>query len=142
MRGDVDAEFTRAVHVVAATYMTPAQVHHPFESHGAVAFWDGRTLTAHVSTQGVHDVRDGLAATHGLPVGRVRVITEHMGGGFGAKQIVWKPTVIAGVLAMRSGRPVRLMLDRRGEALAAGHRNRTRQAVPARRRPPRPAVGD
>ena len=99
-----------------------------------MATWDGTTLTAYVSTQSVHDVRDGLADALGLPVNRVRVICEHMGGGFGAKQIVWKPTVLAAVLAMRTGRPVRLMLDRHGEALATGHRNPTHADGPPQRR--------
>src|SRR5690606_16359539 len=129
VRGDVDAAFERSAQVVTATYTTPAQVHHALASHGAVAVWEGRQLTAPVSTQGVHEVRDGLAAALALPVGRVRVIAEHVGGGFGAKQVAWKPTALAALLAMRTGRPVRLMLGRHGEALAVGYRNRTRQTV-------------
>lgn len=128
-RGDVDAALAVADVTVTATYTTPAQIHHALESHGAMAMWDGQMLTAYVSTQSIHDVRDGLAEALHLPVSRVRVITEHMGGGFGAKQVVWKPTVLAAVLATRTGRPVRLLLDRHGEALAAGHRNATRQTV-------------
>jgi CO/xanthine dehydrogenase Mo-binding subunit len=128
-RGDVDAAFAAADTVVEATYTTPAQIHHALESHAAVADWDGRVLTAYVSTQSVHDVRDELAEALGLPVGRVRVITEHMGGGFGAKQVVWKPTVLCALASMRTGRPVRMVLDRRSEALSVGHRNPTRQWV-------------
>ena len=114
-RGDVDAALAVADVTVTATYTTPAQIHHALESHGAMAMWDGQMLTAYVSTQSIHDVRDGLAEALHLPVSRVRVITEHMGGGFGAKQVVWKPTVLAAVLATRTGRPVRLLLDRHGE---------------------------
>jgi len=57
------------------------------------------------------------------------VVTEHMGGGFGAKQIAWKHSVIAALLARRAKRPVQLMLDREGENLAVGNRNATRQHV-------------
>jgi xanthine dehydrogenase YagR molybdenum-binding subunit len=128
-RGDVDAAWPRGVHTVTATYTTSAQIHHALEPHGATALWDGRVLTVHESTQSVHDVRDELADFLGLPVTRVRVVTEHMGGGFGAKQVAWKPTALAAVLAMRTGRPVRLFADRHGEALAHGHRNPTRQTV-------------
>jgi len=128
-RGDITAALARAAHVVEATYTTPMQVHHALESHGATAEWDGHTLTVHDSTQSMHDVRDGLAEALGLPVSRVRVITEHMGGGFGAKQVAWKPTALAALLAMRTGRPVRLFADRHAEALAHGRRNPTRQTV-------------
>jgi CO/xanthine dehydrogenase Mo-binding subunit len=59
----------------------------------------------------------------------VRVVTEHMGGGFGAKQVAWKHSVIAALLARRSARPVQLFLERSAENLAAGNRNATRQRV-------------
>lgn len=64
-----------------------------------------------------------------LPEHHVRVIKQHMGGGFGSKQVAWKHTVIAALLAKRAGRPVQLMLDREAENLAAGNRNATRQHV-------------
>jgi CO/xanthine dehydrogenase Mo-binding subunit/aerobic-type carbon monoxide dehydrogenase small subunit (CoxS/CutS family) len=128
-RGDVSRALRNATHVVEATYTTPMQVHHALESHGATAEWDGTTLTVYDSTQSVHDVRDGLADALGLPVNRVRVIAEHIGGGFGAKQVAWKPTALAALLAMRTGRPVRLFADRHAEALAHGRRNPTRQTV-------------
>jgi CO/xanthine dehydrogenase Mo-binding subunit len=59
----------------------------------------------------------------------VRVIKQHMGGGFGSKQIAWKHTVIAALLAKQAGRPVQLVLNREAENLAVGNRNATRQYV-------------
>jgi xanthine dehydrogenase YagR molybdenum-binding subunit len=64
-----------------------------------------------------------------MPKDNVRVITQHMGGGFGSKQIAWKHSVIAALLAKRAGRPVQIMLEREAENLAAGNRNATRQHV-------------
>ncbi|HEU5430576.1 MAG TPA: molybdopterin cofactor-binding domain-containing protein, partial [Thermomicrobiales bacterium] len=65
----------------------------------------------------------------GLRQRQIRVVTHHMGGGFGAKQIPWKHDVIAALLSRQSGRPVQLILDREAENLAAGNRNPTRQRV-------------
>src|SRR6266508_6641755 len=86
-------------------------------------------LVLYESTQGIFAVREEVAEKLGLPEDRVRVITQHMGAGFGAKQIGWKHSVIAALLAQRSGRPVQLMLDRESEKLASGNRNATRQCV-------------
>ncbi len=128
-RGDVDAALADAAVVVEATFSTPAAVHNAMEPHGANAWWDGDQLTLYASTQGVNDVRDMIAARLGLDHNQVRVVAEHIGGGFGAKQVPWKPTVLAALLSRRTGRPVRLLNDRRGENLAAGKRNATRQHV-------------
>src|ERR671938_361481 len=57
------------------------------------------------------------------------VIPEYMGGGFGSKQVAWKPTAIAALLSGQAGRPVQLLHDREAENLAAGNRNPTRQQV-------------
>lgn len=129
LRGDADVGLAAASVVVDEHFSTPIAVHNSMESHGATAWWDGDQLTLHASTQGVNDVRDLLAERLGLDHNQVRVVTEHMGGGFGAKQVPWKPTVLAALLSRGTGRPVQLMLDRRGENLAAGKRNATRQHV-------------
>src|SRR4029450_1861556 len=80
-------------------------------------------------TQGIFDGRDEVAEKLALPKERVRVVTQHMGGGFGAKQIAWKHSVIAALLARQAKRPGQLMLEREAENLAAGNRNATRQHV-------------
>ena len=128
-RGDVDAAIDGAAHVVRRTYTTPTQVHNALESHGAVAEWNGDGVVVWTSTQGVNDVREILADAIDVPHSRVRVIAEHVGGGFGAKQVPWKPTVAAVVAARHLDRPVMVMNDRRAENLAAGKRNATVQTV-------------
>lgn len=128
-RGDPDAGLREAEVVVAETYVTQSALHNALESHGCTAWWEGGHLTLWDSTQGIFAVRDEVAEKLGLPQHKVRVIKEHMGGGFGAKQIAWKHDVIAALLSKASGRPVQLMLDREGENLAAGNRNPTIQRV-------------
>lgn len=128
-RGDVERGFREADAVIDATYSTQAALHNALEPHGCTAAWEDDTLVLYESTQGIFAVRDEVAGKLGLPKQRVRVVTQHMGGGFGAKQIAWKHSVIAALLAKRAGRPVQLMLDREAENLAVGNRNATRQQV-------------
>jgi CO/xanthine dehydrogenase Mo-binding subunit len=126
-RGDVEAEFAAADVVIDEVYTTQTALHNALEPHGCTAAWEGDRLTLYESTQGIFEVREQVAQKLGLPEDHVRVIKEHMGGGFGAKQVPWKQTVIAALLSKQAGRPVQLMLDREGENLAAGNRSATVQ---------------
>ena len=128
-RGDVDAGFDAADEVVEQSFTTQVAIHNSLEPHGCTATWDGDELTIWESTQSIWTVREQVAEKLDMPEHHVRVIKHHMGGGFGSKQIVWKQTVVAALLAKRAGRPVQLMLDREAENLAAGNRNPTRQRV-------------
>lgn len=129
MRGDVDQGFAEADVVIDQIYTTQTQVHNALEPHGCTAFWQGDQLTIWESTQGIFEVREQVAQKLGLPEHHVRVLNEHMGGGFGSKQIAWKQTVIAALLSRQTGRPVQFMLDRTGENLAAGSRGKTWQRL-------------
>ncbi|MER7011927.1 xanthine dehydrogenase family protein molybdopterin-binding subunit [Saccharopolyspora sp. NPDC000359] len=64
-------------------------------------------VTVHVSTQMPHGLRDGLAKAFGWEPERVRVISPHVGGGFGGKAGVVSEHAVAVALALRLGRPVR-----------------------------------
>lgn len=128
-RGDVDAGFAAAEVIIEQTYTTQCAVHNALEPHGCTAEWHDDELLLWVSTQGVFSVREGIAEKLGMDERKVRVICDYMGGGFGAKQVDWKQTLIAALLAKRTKRPVQLMLGRRGENLAVGNRNPTTQRV-------------
>lgn len=121
-RGDINAGFAAAEVIVEGTYRTQVQTHSAMETHGVVAHWEGSGLTIHASTQGTATVRDEMATVFNLKKSDVRVITEHMGGGFGAKFGAGNYGVLAAHLAKKANAPVRLMLDRREEHLAVGHR--------------------
>jgi CO/xanthine dehydrogenase Mo-binding subunit len=128
-RGDPEAGFRDADVIVGEVYTTQTALHNCLEPHGCTATWDGDRLTLWDSTQSVFEVREQVAEKLKLPEHHVHVIKQHMGGGFGSKQIAWKHTVIAALLSKQAGRPVQLMLDREAENLAAGNRNATRQRV-------------
>ena len=51
-------------------------------------------------------MREQLAPALGISQSSVRVIKEHMGGGFGAKTSAGAHTYVAALLARRTGRPV------------------------------------
>src|SRR5690606_33151564 len=88
-RGDSDTSLAGADVTVEMTFHTAAALHNGLEPHGATAMWEGDRLALWSSTQSVFTVRQMVAEALGLPEHRLRVIKQHMGGGFGAKQIAW-----------------------------------------------------
>ena len=129
VRGDPDAALAGAAVRIELTCETPAHVQTPLEPHAAVARWDGDSLTAWVSTQGMFDARRELSERFGLRPEQVRVISEFIGGGFGAKQGAGVEALLAAELARAAGRPVRLALGRHEEQVVGGRRSWTRQTV-------------
>jgi xanthine dehydrogenase YagR molybdenum-binding subunit len=127
--GDVAAGFAAADTIVEAEYLTQVQTHSPLETHGSVAAWDGDELTVWDSTQAVHGVREGIAKALDMPANKVRVICQHMGGGFGAKLGPGAYSVIAANLARAAGAPVQVMLSRKDEHLSVGNRPDSRQRM-------------
>ena len=127
--GDVDAAFAECAAVIEGFYTTPVQIHHPMETHGATVSWTDDGVTAWASTQGISSVRDGLAGALKLDHSKVRVITDFMGGGFGAKFGAGVEGVLAARLSREAKAPVRLMLTRFDEALAVGNRPSSFQKI-------------
>ena len=117
--GDVAKGFAEADVVVESEYFTQIQTHSALETHGVVADWKPDELTVYASTQGTASVREELAAFFKLPQAKVRVITEYMGGGFGAKFGAGNEGVVAATLSRKAGAPVRLMLDRQQEHIVS-----------------------
>jgi xanthine dehydrogenase YagR molybdenum-binding subunit len=120
--GDVERGLAEADVVVDATYRTQVQTHSAMEPHGLVADWGAEGLTVYASTQGTSTVRDELAEVLGIPKAKVRVVTEFMGGGFGAKFGAGNYGVLAARLSQKARAPVRLVLDRREEHESVGNR--------------------
>jgi len=124
-RGDIDKGFAEAELVHEASYYCPVHTHSPLETHGVVASWEGEQLTIYASTQAIFAVREGVAEALGVDRKNVRVICEHMGGGFGSKLGPSATgsafSVVACRLARQAGAPVKLMLDRKQEHLCTGN---------------------
>ena len=121
-RGDVAKGFAEADVVLEQTYRNESEIHTPMELHGCVAKWDGDSLTIWESTQGVYSIQARVADVLRLPLSKVRVIGQYMGGGFGSKLQADKSTIIAALLAKKTARPVKMFLSREETFLAAGNR--------------------
>lgn len=121
-RGDVEKGFEEADVIVEQMYKTQVHTHCSLETHGVVVDWKPDDVTIYASTQNTNNVRHEFAEMFDLPKSKVRVITEFMGGGFGAKHSLGNFGVMAGHLSKKSGRPVSLMLDRKEEHITSGNR--------------------
>ncbi len=127
--GDVKQGFADADVVVEAEFRTQVQTHSPMETHGVVADYKPDGLTVYASTQGTKSVRKEIADLFELPLSKIRVVTEFMGGGFGAKFGIGNYGMLAVHLSKKTGAPVRLMLDRKEEHLSVGNRPSSRQKL-------------
>lgn len=126
--GDVAAGLAGAAARVAVTYTTPVQHNNPMEPHAAVASWDDSgALTLYDSTQGPTADRDTIAGVLGLDPERVRVVSPHVGGGFGAKGTTRPHAILAALAARAVGRPVKVALTRQQMFTLTGHRTPTIQ---------------
>ena len=129
-KGEVDKAFAECAAVVEGFFTHRVQVHHPLETHGNTVSWKDDGVTAWASTQGISSVRRWSGRpSEGIPQSQVRVISEFMGGGFGAK---FGPGVEGGIAARLSKEakaPVKLMLTRFDQALAVGNRPSSFQKI-------------
>ena len=128
-RGDIAAGLKAADVVLERVYRTPVQLHTALEPHGAAAEWEGDRLTVWESTQGIFRVRDNVSKALGVPLSKVRVIKDYMGGGFGAKNGAGPHTYVAALFAKRQGRAVRCINDREAEQTDSGNRPSSVQRV-------------
>ncbi len=128
-RGNVSRGFAEADAIVEAEYSTHVQTHCCLEPHAIVADWRPDGLTVYMSTQFTAGVRDEIAAAFGLPLNRVRVIVDAMGGGFGSKSQLGNYGRFAIELSRQAKAPVQLFLEREEEQMDAGNRPGTWQRL-------------
>jgi xanthine dehydrogenase YagR molybdenum-binding subunit len=128
-RGDVMQGFLGADVLVEAEYRTQVQTHCCLEPHAIVADWRADGLTVYMSTQFTTGVRHELAEEFHLPLNRVRVVVDAMGGGFGSKSSLGNYGRIAVELSRRAQAPVRVVLDRQEEQMDSGNRPGTWQRL-------------
>ena len=95
----------------------------PLEGRGVLAYWDHRLdeLVVYLSTQGGQVKRLALSRMLNIPEHKVRVIAPDVGGGFGGKNRIMPEDVAIAALALKVGRPVRWIEDRREHLLASPH---------------------
>ncbi|WP_431911859.1 xanthine dehydrogenase family protein molybdopterin-binding subunit [Nonomuraea jabiensis] len=119
-----DDVFATAPVVVEAAYREQLVLPTSLEPRAILVDPGGeQRLTVWVSHQAQHRLRDALAAALGLDRERIRVIVPATGGAFGAKSQTYPEYLVAALLAVHLGRPVRWCEDR-AEAMLAGPRGR------------------
>jgi xanthine dehydrogenase YagR molybdenum-binding subunit len=127
--GDLEAGLAQADVIVDECYETPALHNNPMEPHASVALWEGGDLLVYDSTQGSWGARQALARVFDLPLERVRVVSQHVGGGFGSKGTPRPQAVLAAIAAQVAERPVKVALSRQQLFSLTGYRTPTIQRV-------------
>ncbi|KLU60819.1 xanthine dehydrogenase molybdenum-binding subunit [Peptococcaceae bacterium CEB3] len=111
--GDFSGELAACAAVVEETYYTQAQAHAMMETYRAFSYLDSQgRLVVVTSTQIPFHVRRQLARALQLPAGKIRVIKPRIGGGFGGKQ-TGAVEVFAALVTLKTGKPARIVYDRR-----------------------------
>ena len=130
IRGDVEKAFQNAAFKVDEIYHTPIEHHQPMAPHATLAVWEGEDkLTIYNESQIVNGVQNAVAGTFGLKPENVRVITPHIGGGFGSKGGAWGHVIVAAIAAKMVKRPVKLALTRQMMVNSVGLRQRNVQRL-------------
>jgi CO/xanthine dehydrogenase Mo-binding subunit len=127
-KGNVDEVWKDADYIVEGEYRTGAQEQLYIENNGMIAsFVPERGLTIWGSLQCPYYVHKALMSLCGLPADKVRVVQMETGGAFGGKEEY--PSMIAAhaaLLAIKSGRPVKLIYDRMEDMAATTKRHPSR----------------
>ena len=113
LRGDIDTGFNKADVVVETKYRTKTVHQGYIEPQSATALWseNDKQLKIWCSNQGHFSVRNEMSALLEIPVSSIKVIPMEIGGGFGGK-ITAHIEPVAAILSKKSGRPVKISLDR------------------------------
>jgi xanthine dehydrogenase YagR molybdenum-binding subunit len=129
-RGEnVDKAFSESAAVVEGFYTTSVVIHHPLETHGNTISWKEDGVMCWASTQGISGVRGDIATNLQIPQSQDHVLSEFMGGGFGAKNGLGQEGGLALRLSREAKAPVKLMLTRFDQALAVGNRPSSFQKI-------------
>jgi xanthine dehydrogenase YagR molybdenum-binding subunit len=129
VQGDAESALAVAEVIVDHTYSTPAYHNNPMEPHATLAQWEGSAVTLYDSTQGVQSVRKAVSEAFGIPADDVRVISPHVGGGFGSKGMPHAHVILAALAARATQRPVKLAVSRQQMFATVGYRTPTIQRV-------------
>jgi CO/xanthine dehydrogenase Mo-binding subunit len=123
-KGDLERGFREAAVVIEGEYRTSHQEQLYIEPNGVIAVPGDGQITVYGSLQCPYYVHKALVVLTGFDPARVRVIQTETGGGFGGKEEY--PSMLAchaAILAMKTGRPVKMIYDRVEDLLATTKRH-------------------
>jgi CO/xanthine dehydrogenase Mo-binding subunit len=129
--GDVASALATSAATYEATFHSHRVQHAALETHGGLAWLDDSgVLNVRTSTQVPFLTRRALSDIFRLPMDKVRVFCERVGGGFGGKQEMFVEDILA-LAALKTGRPVKLELTREEQFIATSTRHPMRVHIKA-----------
>jgi aerobic carbon-monoxide dehydrogenase large subunit len=133
--GNLEAAFRAAHAIVELELAIGRHSGVPLETRGAIARYDAQrdVLELHAAAKRLHPNRDVLARMLGRSPASIHLYECHIGGGFGVRGEIYPEDVLVCAAALRLGRPVKWIEDRRENLMACNHsreqRHRVRAAV-------------
>ena len=122
-RGDPDAAFASAAYTRRETFRCQRHTGVPLETRGLVATWDA--TAGHLTVLGATKVaffnRRALARMLGLDEASIELVEVDVGGSFGVRGEFYPEDVLIPLAAMKLGRPVKWIEDRRESFVATNH---------------------
>ena len=107
IRGSIEEGFAQSDLIAEDHFSFPMVYHYAMEPHSVIAHWDDPEITVWSAAQHPFQVRGDIAKIFKVPVSRVRMIINYLGGGYGSKSYTkFEPLVVA--LARKAKRPVRI----------------------------------
>jgi len=122
-KGDASSAMSKADLIVEGTYRTGHQEHVYIEPNGVIAVPENGGITVYGSVQCPFYVKKALRCLLG-DEHVIRVVQTETGGGFGGKEEY--PSILAGhaaLLALKAGRPVKMVYDREEDMVATTKRH-------------------
>jgi carbon-monoxide dehydrogenase large subunit/6-hydroxypseudooxynicotine dehydrogenase subunit gamma len=131
--GDVDAASRTAHAVVELELAVGRHTGVPLETRGAIGRYDASRdmLELHGAAKVPHRNRELLARMLKRPPSTISVHESHVGGGFGIRGELYPEDVLVCVAAMRLGRPVKWIEDRREHLICANHSRQQKHKIKA-----------
>jgi len=127
-KGSFDGIWEKADYIVEGEYSTGAQEQLYIENNGMIAAYDeAQGITVWGSLQCPYYIHKALMALCNFPAEKVRVVQMETGGAFGGKEEY--PSMIAAhaaLLAIKAGRPVKIIYDRMEDMAATTKRHPSR----------------
>ncbi len=126
-KGDVERALAEAPLVVEGVYETGAQEHVYIETQGMMAWEEDGVITVTGSMQCPYYIVDAFRHALERPADRIRIVQAATGGGFGGKEEYPSGIALhAALLALKAGRPVKLVYDRSEDMEASTKRHPSR----------------
>jgi CO/xanthine dehydrogenase Mo-binding subunit len=112
-KGNIDEGFSKSAVIVEELYTTQMLDHAFLQPEACLAYLDSRNhLVINIATQYIHWDRFEVSRALKIPIHRVKIVNTAIGGAFGGREDMTLQ-VRTGLLALKTGRPVKIVCDRK-----------------------------